>query len=80
MTKDPWTNPDPQRGDFDAYLKTVDPREIEIHEGNPDARVTTIVNVSGEDARRLERIAELRGQNVDEVIPDLLREAEQHTV
>jgi hypothetical protein len=80
MTKDPWTDPDPGRGDFDAYLKTVDPRDIEIHEGGPDARITIVVNVSGEDAQRLERIATQRGQQVDEVIPDLLREAEQHTV
>ena len=80
MTKDPWTDPDPQRGDFDAYVETVDPRDVEIHEGNPDARVTTIVNVSGEDAQRLVRIAAKRGQNVDEVIPALLREAEQHAV
>jgi hypothetical protein len=32
--KDPWTDPDPKRGDFDAYLKTVDPRHIEVHEGS----------------------------------------------
>jgi hypothetical protein len=80
MTKDPWTDPNPERGDFDAYLKTVDPQDIEIHEGDPDARVTIVVNVRGEDVQRLERIAEQRGQNVDEVIPTLLREAEQHAV
>jgi hypothetical protein len=34
MTKDPWRNPNPQPGDFDAEL---DQAQVEIHEGNPDA-------------------------------------------
>jgi len=78
MAKDSWTDPDPQRGDFDAYLETVDPRDVEFHEGDPDALVTTVVNVSSEDAQRLVRIAAQRGQRLEEVIPNLLREAEQH--
>ena len=27
MAKDPWTDPDPQPGDFDAYLESIDPRD-----------------------------------------------------
>lgn len=74
----PWTDPDPQPGDFDAYLTTIDPDDVEIHDGNPDARLTVVVNLSGEDATRLERIATRRGQGVSEVISDLLRDAERH--
>jgi hypothetical protein len=37
MPKDPWTDPDPQPGDFDADLIAVDPHCVEAHPGNPDA-------------------------------------------
>lgn len=78
MPKDPWTDPDPQPGDFDEYVRTMDPRDIEVHEGNPNAKVTLVVNVQGEDASRLQRIATERGQRVDEVISDLVRAAKPH--
>jgi hypothetical protein len=78
MTKDPWTDPDPQPGDFDTYLATIDPDNVETHEGNPSAQLTIVLNVSGDDAQRLERIAIRRGQGVDEVISHLLRDAERH--
>lgn len=78
MTKNPWTDSDPQPGDFDAHLATIDAGDVEAHEGNPDARLTIVFNLSGEDATRLERIAMRRGQRVSEVISDLLRDAERH--
>jgi hypothetical protein len=78
MPKDPWTDPDPQPGDFDEFIRTMDPRDVEIHEGNPNAKVTIIVNVEGDDAKRLERIATERGQPMDEVISSLLRAATPH--
>jgi hypothetical protein len=78
MTNDPWIDPDPQPGDFDAYLATIDPDGVETHKGNPSAHLTIALNVSGDDAKRLERIATQRGQGVDEVISDLLRDAERH--
>ncbi len=34
MAKDPWRDPIPRPGDFDAEL---DQAKVEIHEGNPDA-------------------------------------------
>jgi hypothetical protein len=37
MAKDPWKDPDPQPGDFDAEL---DQAQVEIHEGNPDAELS----------------------------------------
>jgi len=78
MPKDPWTDPDPQPGDFDEYVRTMDPRDIQHHEGNPNAKLTLIVNVQGEDASRLQRIATEREQGIDEVISDLVRAATPH--
>jgi hypothetical protein len=78
MPKDPWTDPDPQPGDFDEFVSTMDPRDIEFHEGNPTAKLTLVVNVQGEDASRLQRIATERGQDIDEVISDLVRAVKPH--
>jgi hypothetical protein len=78
MPKDPWTDPDPQPGDFDEYVRTMDPRDIEFHEGRSGAKVTLVVNVQGEDATRLQRIATERGQRIDEVISDLVRAVKPH--
>jgi hypothetical protein len=77
MSTDPWTNPDPQPGDFDADLAKLDPRYIERNEGDPDAKLIVLVGVEGEDARRLERLAEARGKNAAAVVSELLREVER---
>ncbi|HEY3828407.1 MAG TPA: hypothetical protein VGL57_04345 [Solirubrobacteraceae bacterium] len=78
MTKDPWTDPDPQPGDFDANVREMSPRDIQIVEAGSGAKVTILINVEGEDATRLQRIATERGQHVDEVISDLLRAVQPH--
>jgi hypothetical protein len=75
MAKDPWTDPDPQPGDFDADLMTIDPRYVEVHEGNPDAKLTIVVGIEDEDALRLQRLASARGQRPGEVVSSLLRDA-----
>ncbi len=75
MTKDPWTDPDPQPGDFDADLAAIDPRFIEAHEANPDAKLTIVVGIEDEDAEQLQRLAVARGQRPGEVISSLLRSA-----
>jgi hypothetical protein len=75
MAKDPWTDPDPQPGDFDADLATIDPRYVEVHEGNPDAKLTIVVGVEDEDALQLQRLASARGQRPGEVVSSLLRDA-----
>jgi hypothetical protein len=75
MKKDPWTDPDPQPGDFDADLAMLAPDDVEVHGGESDARLTVLVGVKGKDAERLEQLATERGQRVDEVVTDLLREA-----
>lgn len=77
MSTDPWTDPDPQPGDFDAELATLDPRHVERHDGDPDARLRILVSVEGEDARRLERIAEARGKTPGDVVAELLRDADR---
>ena len=73
--KDPWTDPDPQPGDFDDDLAAIDPRYVEVHEGNPDAKLTIVVGVEDEDAKRLQELAVARRQRPSEVISSLLRGA-----
>jgi hypothetical protein len=76
MSADPWTDSDPQPGDFDADLAKLDPRYLEHHEGNPDAKLIVLVGVEGEDAKRLERLSEARGKTAADVVADLLRDAD----
>jgi hypothetical protein len=77
MSADPWTDPDPKPGDFDADLAKLDPRYVEDHEGVPDAKLIVLVGVEGEDAKRLERISEARGKPAADVVAELLRDAER---
>ena len=42
MTRDPWTDPDPQPGDFDADLAAINPRDVESHVGVPSAKLTIV--------------------------------------
>lgn len=77
MSSDPWTDPDPQSGDFDSDLTELDPRYAEHHEGDPDAKLIVLVGVEGDDAKRLERLSEARGKNAADVVSELLREAER---
>jgi hypothetical protein len=62
MTKDPWTDADPQPGDFDADLEAI-------------AKLTIVVGIEDEDAEQLQRLAAARGQRPGEVISSLLRSA-----
>jgi hypothetical protein len=77
MSSDPWKDSDPKPGDFDADLAKLDPRYVEYHEGNPDAKLIVLVGVEGEDAKRLERIAEARGKNAADVVAELIRDADR---
>jgi len=69
-------NPDPQPGDFDAELATLDPRYVERHEGDPDAGLIVLVGVEGEDAKRLERISQARGKTAADVVAELLQDTD----
>jgi hypothetical protein len=78
MANDPWTDPDPEPGDFDEFLVSIDrrdPRYVEVHEGNPESKLTRVVRVSGEDADRLDELAAKRGQRPGEVVAELVRNA-----
>lgn len=77
MSGDPWTEPDPKPGDFDADLGKLDPRYVEHHDGDPDAKLIVLVGVEGEDAKRLERISIARGKTAADVVAELLRDAER---
>lgn len=79
MSADPWTDPDPKPGDFDADLASLDPRYVEHHEGDPEAKLIVLVGVEGEDAKRLERLSEARGKKAADVVAELLRDAD-HSV
>jgi hypothetical protein len=76
MNKDPWTDPDPQPGDFDAELSTLDLDSVEHHPGDREAKLTILVGVEGEDAERLQRIAEARGKTPADLVAELLRDAD----
>ena len=77
MTKNPWTDPDPQPGDFDVDLAQIDSRYVESHPGNPDAKLRMLISVEGEDVLRLERIAQARGKKPGDVVAELLRDADR---
>jgi hypothetical protein len=75
MTKDPWTDPDPQPEDFDEFFRTLDPSEIEVHEPCPGARVTIVSEATGEEAKRLKRLALASDPPLYDVLDDLRRAA-----
>lgn len=75
MPHDPWTDPDPEPGDFDADLDAIDPRYVDVQPGNPHAKLTIVVGVEDDDAERLQQLAARRHQRPAEVIADLLRSA-----
>lgn len=77
MSVDPWTAADPQPGDFDTALEQVGPRHVERHEGDANATLRILLSVEGDDARRLERIAEARGMTAGDVVAELLRDADR---
>jgi len=47
----------------------------QVVEAGSGGKVTIVVSVEGEDAKRLQRIANERGQHVDQVVADLVRQA-----
>jgi hypothetical protein len=77
MSTDPWTSHDPQPGDLDDVLVSIDPKYVEYHDGDPTATMRILVSVDGEDALRLERIAEQRGKTPHDLVADLLRAADR---
>jgi len=76
MSESPWTDPDPQPGEFDADLATIDPRFVDAHHRNPDGKLRVVLSIEGEDAKRLQRISAARGETPGQLIAELLREAD----
>lgn len=77
MSTDPWISDDPQPGDLDDLLASIDPKYVEYHDGDPTATLRILVSVDGEDALRLERIAGQLGKTPHDVVSDLLRDADR---
>ena len=77
MAKDPWTDSDPQPGDFDDFLESLNPADVDVIRGNPDARLRILISVEGEDAERLSRISAARGEKPSELVAELLRDADR---
>ncbi len=50
--KDPWTDPDPQPGDFDADLAMLGPDDVDVYEGDPNARLTILGSAGDSHAER----------------------------
>jgi hypothetical protein len=79
MTKDPWTDPDPQPGDFDEFLASIEPRDpryVQVNPLSPDARVTVLpAGMDADDMRRLAELAAERGKTIGEVLAELVRNA-----
>ncbi len=48
-----------------------------MHPGDPRAKVRIMLSIEGEDARRLQRLSEARGEKPTELIAELLREADK---
>ena len=48
MARNPWKDPDPEPGDFDAEIEAMDPRDIQVVEAGNGAKVTVVL--SGEDS------------------------------
>ena len=72
----PWTALDPEP-DSDADLATIDPRFIDAHRGDPNAKIRVVVSIEGEVAERLQRISAARGETPGEQVAELLREADR---
>lgn len=62
--RDPWTDPDPQPGDFDEDIERATPDDFQAQEGYPYATVTLI---SDEEAR--ERLGPERAKRLGLIPP-----------
>ena len=77
MSDSIWTSDDPQPEDVDALLEKLDPSSIEDNPGGQRVRIRIVVDLDGDDAERLSRIAISRGEGAREVISSLLRDADR---
>lgn len=73
MVKDPWTDPDPQPGDFDESLREIDAQLVEV--GNQDGTLTRVVAISAEVAPYSTSWLPGAESRPGEVAAELLRDA-----
>lgn len=52
MTRDPWTDRDPQPGDFDADLSAIDSRHVETYVGDPKVKLAIVLAEDGDAEER----------------------------
>jgi hypothetical protein len=57
--------------DFDDFLRSVDPSEIQVVEAGSGATVTIVADATGEEAKRLGRIARETDPPLEDVLADL---------
>lgn len=57
MTKNPWTDPDPQPGDFDKYLAEVDPQDVLYLDGTLGGELIVIDEGEAEELRKQRDLA-----------------------
>ena len=70
MSESPWSTAVPEPGDFDRDLVTIDPRYVELHDASPTAALRIMVSIEGEDAQRLERLADASGKKPGEIVAE----------
>ena len=58
--KDPWTDPDPQPGDFDEYLAEMGPEHIQVVEAGEGAEVIFLGDETIEEYQAKKRRKEAR--------------------
>lgn len=78
MGKDPWTDSDPQPGDFDPFLESIDPddpSQVERRDSRPARGGGLVIAIEGEEAERLKALSREQGRSVSEVVSDLVRSA-----
>jgi hypothetical protein len=71
--RDPWTDPDPQPGDFDEEVENSTPDDWEHHEGNPDVKV---LRVTDEEADLMMGIGLRPGEDPRKVAEEVVRKVE----
>jgi len=69
------TDPDPEPGDFDDELLSIDAQDVEIVASSEDRRLVVQVTLAGDDAERLARIARSEGRPAGVVVRSLIRDA-----
>lgn len=66
---------DPEPGDFDAELDSIDVQDVEVVAQSEERRLVVQFTLAGDDADRLARIARSEGRSASVVVRSLIRDA-----